>query len=191
MNSNSISNIKKKEMKLSTFHKLPKDKLLALMKNLVNTYSWAWLQSELVATEKYGLDNVLEGEFNEFFREFGTKEGRKLVELSIVSGTDVDSIIKGLRHSHWALFENIQLTKLSDSAVSMRAINCSRQRYIKAKLGTEYPCKSLHFSAESRTGFVKAINPKAEVKCGFCPPDPRPKGIPENVSCEWIISIPS
>ena len=172
------------------FRELSKDKLFALMKNLVNTYSWAWLQSELMATEKYGLDDVLGGEFNEFFREFGSREGRKLVELSIVSGTGVDSIIKGLQLSHYALFENVELKKLSDSTVSMRTIDCSRQRYIRAKLGTVYPCKNFHFSRESRTGFVKAINPRAEVKCSFCPPDPRPKGVLENVSCEWIISIP-
>jgi len=178
-------------MRLLPFDELSRDKLFAVMKNLVNTYSWGWLNSQLVATEKYGLDALLDEDFTEFFRDFGSKQSRKLVELSIVSGTDIDSIIKGLQLSHWALFENIELTKLSDNIVRMRTIDCSRQRYIRTTWGTEYPCKNLKFSSESRIGFVKEINPRAEVKCSFCPPDPRPKDIPVNVSCEWIISIPS
>lgn len=173
------------------FNELSRDQLSAVMKNLVYVYSSAWFKSEKIVMEKYGLDATLSEEFTQLFREFGSKESSKLVELSIVSGTGADSIVKGLQLSHWALFENIELTKLSDNMVRMRTIDCTRQRYAKKIWGTEYPCKDLIFSHEARIGFVKAINPKAEVRCSFCPPDdPRPKSIPENVSCEWIITIP-
>ncbi len=165
--------------------------MFAVMKNFVLTYNWAWFKGMRMAIEKYGLDVFLNEEHTKLLREFGSRQSRKLVELSIVSGKDVDSIIKGLRLSYWALFEDVELTKLSDSVARMRTIDCSLQRNTKKKWGTEYPCKTLGFSLTIRTGFVKAINPKAEVKCNFSPPDPRPKNIPENVSCEWIISIPS
>jgi len=186
-------------MTLSLFHELSKDKLFEVMKNLVFTYNWAWFKGMQEAIEKYGSDAFLKEErtellsliSTELLKEFGSRQSRKLVELSIVSGTDVDSIIKGLRFSYWALLENVELTKLSDSVARMRTIDCSLQRNARKKLGTEYPCKTFGFSLAARTGFVKAINPRAEVKCIFCPPDPRPKNIPENVSCEWIISIPS
>ena len=172
------------------FLELSKDELFEVMKNLAYTFNWGWLKSERLAIEKYGLDVFLSEEFLELFREFGSKQSRRLVQLSIISGTDMDSIIRGLQLSHWGLFENVKLDKLSQNVVRMRTIECSLQAYTKRKLGTEYPCRNLHFALQSRKGFVKAINPKTEVKCNFSPPDTRPKNVPQNVSCEWIITIP-
>jgi hypothetical protein len=134
-------------------------------------------------------DMLLSQDFIDLFRDFGTKEAKILVDLSIVSGKDVDSIIKALSLSHWTLFENIKLKKLSDKTVRMRTINCSRQKYALRKWGIEYPCKNMKFSLEPRRGFVRTINPSAEVKCHLCPPDPKPTNTPKNVSCEWIICI--
>jgi len=179
------------ELTLLAFDELSRDKLFAVMKNFVLTYNWAWFRGTRITIEKYGLDAFLNEENTELLREFGSRQSKKLVELSIVSGTNVDSVIKGLQLSYWSLFENIELTKLSDGVVRMRTIDCSLQRTTKKKWGMEYPCKTLGSSLATRTGFVKAINPKAEVKCSYCTPDPRPKNIPENVSCEWIITIPS
>ncbi len=173
-----------------SFLELSKDEMFEIMKNLAYTFNWGWLKSERLAIEKYGLDAFLGEEFLDIFREFGSRQSKRLMELSVISGTDSDSIIRGLKLSHWGLFEDIQLEKLSDNVVRMRTINCSLQTYSKRKFGTEYPCRHLHFALQSRTGFVKAINPKAKVKCNFSPPDPRPKNVPENVSCEWIITIP-
>ena len=181
----------RKEMKLLAFDELSRDRLFAIMKNLVLSYNWAWFKGTQITIEKYGLDALSDEEHTELLREFGSRQSRKMVELPIVSGMDADSIIKGLQLSYWALFENIELTKLSESVVRMRTIDCSLQRNTKKKWGMEYPCKTLGASFATRTGFVKAINPQAEVECKFSPPDPRPKNIPENVSCEWIISIPS
>ena len=183
MNSATISNIKRKVVGLSLFDELSRDKLFAVMRNLVYTFNWAWLKSEREVIEKYGLNAAVLGEqFIELFREFGSRQSRKLVKLSIVSGTNADSIIKGLQLSHCSLFENVELDKLSDSVVRMRTIDCSLQRNSLKKWGMKHPCKSLHFSSEWRIGFVKEINPRTEVKCSYCPPDPRPKDIPENVS---------
>ncbi|MEM3726545.1 MAG: DUF6125 family protein [Candidatus Bathyarchaeia archaeon] len=171
------------------FDKLSKKELFEVMKNMVHVYSSAWFKSEWIAIEKVGMDAFLAEDFVELFKDFGFREAKILVERSIVSGKDADSIIKALSLSHWALFENITLEKLSNNAVRMRTIDCSRQKYAVKKLGAEYPCKNIGFSQESRLGFVKAINPLAEVKCVFCPPDPKPANVPKNVSCEWIISI--
>jgi hypothetical protein len=174
------------------FLELSKDELFAVMKNLVYTFNWAWIRSEMAIAEEYSLDAAAIGEqLTELFREFGSRQARKLVDLSIISGTDVDSIIKGFQFSHWSLFENIELTRLSDSVARMRTIDCSLQRNSRAKWGMAYPCKNIKFSSEWRIGFAKGINSKAEVKCSYCTPDPRSKDIPENVSCEWIIKIPS
>lgn len=166
------------------FKELSRRELFEVMKNMVHVYSSAWFKSEYIAFEKFGMDGFLSQDFVKLFRDFGLKEAKMLVDLSIVSGKDADSIIKALSLSHWALFENITLEKLADNAVRMRTIDCSRQRYAKKKLGVEYPCKNLMFSLESRLGFVRAINPLAEVECVFCPPDPKPADVPQNVSCE-------
>ncbi|UCH31957.1 MAG: hypothetical protein JSV05_00740 [Candidatus Bathyarchaeota archaeon] len=171
------------------FRQLPKDKMFEVMKNLVYVYSSAWFKSEKMVIERYGLEASLSEGFMELFRDFGAKEARRLVELELIGGTNIDSIIKGFKLSHWALFEDIKFRKLSDNIAIMRTIDCSRQKYAKSKWGTEYPCKDLHFSLESRIGFAKAINPKAEVTCSFCPPDQRSKSIPENLSCQWTIKV--
>jgi hypothetical protein len=172
------------------FLELSKDELFEVMKNLVHVYSSAWFKSERLAIEKYGSDAFLSKEFLDLFRNFGSKEANGLIELSVVSGTSIDSIIKAFQLSHWALFENIELTKLSDKIARMRTIDCSRQKYARRKWGTEYPCLNLAFSHESRKGFAQAINPQARVKCNFSPPNPRPQDISEHVSCEWTITIP-
>jgi hypothetical protein len=172
------------------FLELSKDELFAVMKNLVYTFNWGWLKSERLAIERCGLEAFLGEEFTRVFRQFGSKQAKKLVKLSIISGTNLDSIIKGLQLSHWALFEKIELEKLSENTVRMRTIDCSLQQDSRRKRGTEYPCNYLGFSSESRRGFVQTINPRAKVKCIYSPPNSRPKNIPENVSCEWIISIP-
>jgi hypothetical protein len=72
---------------------------------MVYTYSSAWFKSEWIVIEKLGKDMLLSQDFIDLFRDFGTKEAKILVDLSIVSGKDVDSIIKALSLSHWALFE--------------------------------------------------------------------------------------
>ncbi|MGB9714514.1 MAG: DUF6125 family protein [Candidatus Bathyarchaeales archaeon] len=172
------------------FEKLSKRELFEVMKNMVHVYSSAWFKSQWIAMKKVDMDAFPAEDFIELFKDFGFREAKILVERSIVSGKDADSIIKALSLSHWALFENITLEKLSENAVRMRTINCSRQKYAVKKFGTEYPCKNVGFSQESRLGFVRAINPLATVECVFCPPDPKPANAPKNVSCEWIISIP-
>lgn len=192
MNSASQPHLNRKEMASSVFDELSRDELFAVMKNMVYTFNWAWLKSEREVIEEYGLDPAVLGEqFIELFREFGSRQSRKLVKLSIVSGTNSDSVIKALQLSHCSLFENVELNKLSHNIVRMRTIDCSLQRNSITKWGMKHPCKNLHFSLEWRTGFVREINPRAEVKCSYCPPDPRPENVPENVSCEWIISTPS
>ncbi|MBS7636359.1 hypothetical protein KEJ37_03295 [Candidatus Bathyarchaeota archaeon] len=174
----------------SMFKKLSKRELFEVLKNMALAYSSSWFKSEWIAVKKLGIENFQGREFAELFKEFGAREAKILVERSIVTGRNADSIIKALKLSHWALFESITLEKLSDSMVRMRTINCSRQKYAIKKLGIPYPCRDIGFPYESRSGFVRAINPSAEVERVFCPPDQRPNGLPENVSCEWIIRIP-
>jgi len=176
--------------KQNMFKKLSKRELFEVLKNMVQVYSSAWFKSEWIAVKKFGIEGFQASEFAELFKEFGAREAKILADLSIVSGKDANSIIKALNLSHWALFENITLEKLSNNTIRMRTINCSRQNYAMKKLGIEYPCKNIGFPYESRLGFVKAVNPSAEVQCIFCPPDPRPNETPKSVSCEWIIRIP-
>ncbi len=107
------------------FLSLSKDELFEVMKNLAYTFNWGWLRSERLAIEKYGLDAFMGEEFLKLFRGFGSRQAKKLVELSIVTGNDVDSIIRGLQLSHWGLFEDIKLEKLSQKVIRMRTINCS------------------------------------------------------------------
>lgn len=173
----------------NAFKMLTKRELFEVLKNMVLVYSSAWFKSEWIAVKKFGFESFQGQEFADLFKEFGSREAKILVEHSILTGKDADAIIKALKLSHWALFENITLEKVSGNIVRMRTINCSRQNYSMKKLGITYPCRDIGFPYESRLGFVKAINPSAEVERVFCPPDERPTGLPENISCEWVIRI--
>ncbi|MGQ9641479.1 MAG: hypothetical protein ACUVUF_05055 [Candidatus Bathycorpusculaceae bacterium] len=124
------------------FKELSRHELFEVMKNMVHVYSSAWFKSEYIAFEKFGMDGFLSQDFVELFRDFGLKGAKMLVDLSIVSGKDADSIIKALSLSHWALFENITLEKLADNTVIMRTIDCSRQRYAKKNWGWSIHAKT-------------------------------------------------
>jgi hypothetical protein len=40
-----------------------------------------------------------------------------------------------------------------------------------------------------RAGFFEALNHNVRIQRIFAPPQTRPEGTPENVSCEWLISL--
>jgi len=69
----------------------------------------------------------------------------------------------------------------------MRTIECSTQKAAK-RWGMEYyDCG--HTGSFARNGFYQYLNKNAKVQRVFTPPEISPEGTPENVSCEWLISL--
>ena len=99
----------------------------------------------------------------------------------------VDRLIQFLEHSHWCAFENIEITKLSDTRMRMRTLDCTAQKAAK-KWGMDcYECGP--GALRLRSGFFGWINPRARVTPAFTPPEKAGEGTPPDVSCEWLISI--
>jgi hypothetical protein len=166
---------------------LPKEKMFAVMRGIVGTMSYLAFAYEELAEEKVGQGMFFEQSYIDMAKEFGGREARVLKRASVITTEGLDAIVEALIYSHWALYENLEITKLTEKVIRLRTLNCTTQRYVLT--GREgFPCKN--FGLNSRLGFVQGINPNAELRCVFCPPEPRPKDTPQEVSCQWEISLP-
>lgn len=165
---------------------LSKKKVYDVMRALLYSVSYAWHTTENFVRAKH--PELLNGEaYPKVNEDFGSYEAKRLSKALGISGDAIEELIQLLKHSHWAVFENIEVKKLTENSFRMRTIGCSSQQTAK-KWGMEhYDCRLQGLGA--RRGFFKAVNKNARVERIFSPPELRPEGIPGNVSCEWLISI--
>ena len=165
---------------------LSKDTVYTVMRELLYSFNYMgfMLEEVLQRTHPEGLETE---EFRRLNKEFGSYEARRLSRVIDISGGGINALIQLLKHSHWTVFENIEIKRLTEKSFQMRTIECSTQKAAK-RWGMEYrACGSIGFLV--RIGFFKKINKNAKVQRIFTPPEMRPEGTPENVSCEWLISI--
>ena len=100
---------------------------------------------------------------------------------------EIGDLARFVRHSHWAVFENIEIRELTPRSFKMRTIGCSAQRAAQ-RWGMEYyDCATA--GTRIRRGFFKGINHQAEVRRILTPPEAGPKGTGAGISCEWLISL--
>ena len=165
---------------------LSKETVYNVMRELLYSLNYAWFMFEDMLKNK--IPEAFESEeYRRLQEEFGSYEAQRLARVLDISAGGVDDLIRFLKHSHWAVFEEIQIEKLTEKSFKMRTLECSTQKAAK-KWGIEYYNCGLT-GALIRTGFYKKVNESAKVQRVFTPPDTRPGGTPENVSCEWLISI--
>lgn len=165
---------------------LSKGAVYDLMTELLYSLNYMLIRFEEWVGRRY--PEELEGEeFSTLYEECGSYEGERLSKALEVSGGGIDALIQLLEHSHWAVFENIEVTKLTEGSFRMRTIECSLQRAAKRWGREYYDCRLTGWLY--RKGFFTAVNRNAKIQRVFTLPEIRPEGIPENVSCEWLISI--
>jgi len=165
---------------------LTKETTYLVMRELLYTLNWLHIQLTLLLSTKYPQE-MSSKELHTIHETVGSHEAKRLSRVLNISGEGVDALMQLARYSHWAVFENIEVTKLTERSFRMRIIECSTQKsWGRQGLG-RYDCGSPSLLA--RSGFFKATNPKAKVSKIFTRPEDRPDGTPENVSCEWQISI--
>ena len=157
-----------------------------VMRELLYSFNYMWFRVEEWVRRRY--PEEFEGEeFPGLYKDFGSYEAKRLSRTLRISGGGDDVLIQHLKHSHWAVFENIEAEKLTERSFRMRTIECSAQTAAKRWDMEYYDCRLT--ASLIRNGFFKAVNENVEVQRVFAPPDIRPEGTPENVSCEWLISI--
>lgn len=175
-----------KERKMFEIEGLTKETLYAVMRDLLYSLNYGWFRLEELLTTK-DPEMPQSEEYLGLIREFGSYEVKRLSKTLNLSGGGIDSLVELLKHSHWAVFENIEAKKLTEKSFRMRTIECSAQKAAK-RWGMEYYDCKLGGSA-GRAGFFGEANQNVKIQRIFAPPEIRPGGTPENVSCEWLISI--
>ena len=111
----------------------------------------------------------------------GKIEARRIKELFNITGTDIESMIKALSYSGWALdLEDKEIIIKNDRAI-VRNTKCRVQNTRLKKGLVEFGCKPVRFGFLK--SFAKEINPNISVTCNVCPPDDHPK----DLWCEWEI----
>lgn len=166
--------------------RLSKDEVYNIMSELLYSFNYVWFMFEKFVKNKYP-DAFESEEFLKLNEEFGAYEAKRVANALGISTGGIDNLIQLVKHSHWAVFENIEITKLTGNSFRMRTIECSTQKAAR-RWGMEYyDCGHTGFFA--RKGFYQYLNKNAKVQRIFTPPETNPEGTPENVSCEWLISI--
>ncbi|MDH7517288.1 MAG: DUF6125 family protein [Candidatus Thermoplasmatota archaeon] len=132
--------------------------------------------------EDFGTDAAREID-RRVWEAMGKIEARKLKEFLGIKGNDIQSMMKALQYSSWALdLEDKEVIVEKNHAI-IRNVKCRVQNTrINKGLG-EFGCKPVRF------GFLKAFarefNPDIEVKCNVCPPDKHPS----DLWCEWEFKL--
>jgi len=113
----------------------------------------------------------------------GKIEARKLKKIFDISGSDIPSMIKGLRLSGWTLDLDDKKIVVEKERAFVRNASCRVQNTRIKKGLSEFACKPV------RWGFLKAFakefNPSIEVKCNVCPPDKHQ----DDLWCEWEFNM--
>jgi len=165
---------------------LDKDTLCGVMLQQMYSLNYMWLRLEFYIAEKAPRDYRTD-EYYQLYEDYGSQEAGRLTRTLGLPKQDMKDLSEYLRHSHWAIFENIEISELTPTSFRMRTLDCTAQKAAR-KWGMEhYDCGA--GGLRVRTGFFKELNSKARVQRVFAPGEHRPEGTPANASCEWLISL--
>ncbi|MFO8050075.1 MAG: DUF6125 family protein [Thermoplasmatota archaeon] len=131
--------------------------------------------------ERFGTDAATE--IDAFvWKIMGKIEARKIKKLFEL-GDDLDSMIKGLKFSGWAMdLEDKEWEEVQDGML-LRNIKCRIQE-TRIKDGLDvFPCKKVRFGFLK--SFAKVFNENIEVICHQCPPD----DLEEGKWCQWKFTM--
>lgn len=109
----------------------------------------------------------------------GKIEAKRIRDLFDIKDDDIESFMKALELSGWALdLEDKEITIKKGTGI-IRNKKCRVQNTRLSKGISEFGCKPVRFGFLK--AFAKEFNPNIEVKCNICPPDDHPK----DLWCEW------
>ncbi len=165
---------------------LSKEQVYTVMRELLYSFNYMWFLMEDWARQNCPEKAESEA-FHQLSRDFGAYQAKRLEKIIETPDEGVERLVRFLRHSHWWVFEDIELSRVSGKELRMRTRNCTAQRAAK-RWGMEYyDCSQ--GGLWLRQGFFARINPRARVERIFTPPQPPPEGISGQVSCEWRIVL--
>jgi hypothetical protein len=174
------------EQQMLDIRAIKKDTLHTVMLQQMYALNYVWLRYEgfirQKAPELYGTE-----EYYQLYEDYGSEEARRLVKAFSIPREGIKDLAGFLKYSHWAIFEDIDIAELTANSFRMRTLDCSAQHAAK-KWGLDYYYCGVG-GLRIRSGFFRGINPKAQVRRIFTPPEAGPEGRPARASCEWLVSL--
>jgi len=165
---------------------LKKDTLYDVMLQQMYSLNYMWLRFEFFIAAKAPQDYRTD-EYYQLYEDYGSYQAGRLARTLGLPREDAKDLARYLRHSHWAIFENIEVTELTATSFRMRTLDCTAQKAARKQGMEHYDCGT--GGLRVRTGFFRNLNSKAMVHRIFAPGEHRPEGTPPNASCEWLISL--
>ena len=132
--------------------------------------------------EQFGTEAATEID-RKVWEVMGKIEAKRLKNFFKIKGNNLNSVIKALSYSSWALDLEDKELEIQENKIILRNVKCRVQNTRKEKGLVEFGCKTVRFGFLK--SFVKEFNPDIEVKCNVCPPDKHPK----ELWCEWEFSL--
>jgi len=175
--------IDEKLMAETALENLPRETLIKLIDMLYRNYNaidGRWFQA---VEDEFGLDAAVR--FDEkVWEKQSIAEARRIKEALNITEQGLPAVFKALSFTIWQLFSApVEYEEISPQKVIMSITRCPVQVKRLEKGRPEFACKNPNIFILQNT--AKAIDPRVQVRCLMCPPDPHP----DDVWCKWEFSI--
>lgn len=157
-----------------------------IMMELLFSFNYMWFLMEGWAKANCP-EQANSEEFRKLADQFGAYQAKRIGKTITEPLEGLDRLVAFLKRSHWFAFEDIKLENLSDKKLRMRTAGCTTQKAAKKWGMDHHACGDA--GIRLRTSFLTHVNPSVKVSRVFTPPDEKPADTPEEISCEWIITI--
>lgn len=165
---------------------LGKDRLLEL--NRLRALNWLtidglWIQA---VERAYGTDACVRM-YTSVMEQFQRISARRIARfLGIPQGeADLSSMLDAHKITGGGV--EAAYSKISDKEALISFLNCRPQQARAERGQAIFPCREMELAGMS--SFFRELNQKTRVECLYCPPDTRPKDLPQAVSCQFKLTI--
>jgi len=118
------------------------------------------------------------------WENFTVVEARRIMAfLGIEPGGGLDALKKALEYRMYSLINRQEIIDQDAGTIIFKMNDCRVQSARRRKKMPEFPCRPVGLVEYS--GFARAIDPRIETRCLYCPPDEHP----EDSFCAWEFTL--
>lgn len=167
----------------TAFSRMGKEQLLGALQ----AFAKNWLAHDgcwfLAAEDRYGTEGAMDLDARSWARFSVAEATRIMAAFDIPAGGGLDSLAGVLEHRMYALV-NPQRAERSPDGKRLRFYmeSCRVQEGRRRKSLPDFPCKPV--GTVEFTGLARTVDPRIQVRCLSCPPDPVEGG-----GCSWEFTM--
>jgi len=167
-------------MKLEDLSKETLIKLVKMYSKNWQTLDGLWFRN---VENKYGLEAAVELDLK-MWEEQSKAEARRIKEALYITHGGIANVLKALSFMSWQLTTPLfDLDEETHGRIVFHYSRCSVQEGRRRQGKKEFPCKFM--KTRLLSNLAKEIEPRAEIRCFFCPPDSHP----EDSWCKWEVTM--